>query len=72
MPNIKFAFVLDRTKKLQNRTFDSGVLATDISKFVSSAHTENASRIRILSNFDERANEKSCLPFKEFAKYYRK
>jgi hypothetical protein len=72
MPNIKFAFILDRTKKLQNRTFDSGVLATDISKFVSSADTENGSRIRILSKFDERANDKSYLPFKEFAKYYRK
>jgi hypothetical protein len=63
---------LDRTKKLQNRTFDSGVLATDISKFVSSAHTDTASRIRILSNFDDKSNTKTYSSFADFAKYFRK
>jgi hypothetical protein len=63
---------LDRTKKLQNRTFDSSTLANDISKFVASAHTENAGRIRILSNFDDRTNVKAYLSFNEFANYYRK
>ncbi|CAF1089274.1 unnamed protein product [Rotaria sp. Silwood1] len=60
----------DRTKKLQNRTFDSGTLIVDISKFVSSAHTENANRIHILSNFDDRTNDKIYLSFSEFSKYY--
>jgi len=64
-----FIFFLDRTKKLQNRTFDSSILANDISKFVTSAHTDNASRIRILSNFDDRSNGKNYISFNEFAKY---
>jgi hypothetical protein len=66
------SFLLDRTKKLQNRTFDSGVLAGDISKFVSSPEKDNADRIRILSNFDDRVNGRNYLSFSEFAKYYRK
>ncbi|CAF2722281.1 unnamed protein product [Rotaria sp. Silwood2] len=62
----------DRTKKLQNRTFDSATLVTDISKFVSSAHTENANRIHVLSDFDDRTNEKAYLSFGEFSKYHHK
>jgi hypothetical protein len=65
-------FFLDRTKKLQNRTFDSSILANDISKFVSSAHTDTNSRIRILSSFDDRANGKNYLSFNQFDKYYSK
>ncbi len=68
----KSSCFLDRTKKLQNRTFDSSILASDISKFVSSAHTDIASRIRILSNFDDKSNNKTYVPFSEFAKYFRK
>jgi hypothetical protein len=66
-----FSF-LDRTKKLQNRTFDSGVLANDISKFVASANKESAGCIRVLSSFDDRANSKNYIPFTEFAQYFRK
>ncbi len=68
----KIRIFLDRTKKLQNRTFDSATLITDISKFVSSADTESASRILILSSFDDRENGKNCVSFKGFAKYNRK
>lgn len=63
---------LDRTKRIQNRTFDSSILASDISKFVSSAETESAGRIRILSNFNDRVNEKNFILFTVFSKYYRK
>ncbi|CAM4894403.1 unnamed protein product [Rotaria socialis] len=60
----------DRTKKLQNRTFDTGILAADISKFVLSTHTESANRIHVLSNFNDRENGKTFLSFGEFSKYY--
>ena len=65
-------FSTDRTKKIQNRTFDSSILATDVSKFVSSAETDEASSIRVLSNFDDRNNTKSHTPFSGFIKYDRK
>jgi hypothetical protein len=68
----KICIFLDRTKRLQNRTFDSSILANDISKFVLTAENESASRIRILSNFDDRTNGKNYMSFTEFAKYYRK
>ncbi|CAF1534675.1 unnamed protein product [Rotaria magnacalcarata] len=60
----------DRTKKLQNRTFDTGILAADISKFVLSTHTDSANRIYVLSTFDDRTNGKNVLSFGEFSKYY--
>ncbi|CAF1010978.1 unnamed protein product [Adineta steineri] len=60
----------DRTKKLQNRTFDSTVLSSDISKFVGSANAENARAIRVLSNFDDKTNGKHYITFGAFSKYY--
>jgi len=57
---------------LQNRTFDTAILAADISKLVVSANTENASPIHVLSSFDDRANGRNYLSFKEFSKYFRK
>ena len=61
----------DRTKKLQNRTFDSGCLPSDISKFIASAHTSNVEHILLLSNFDDKTNSKPTLPFSTFNAYYR-
>ena len=63
---------LDRTKKLQNRTFDSGALASDISRFVTTSEKENANGIRVLSSFDDRANGRSYILFNKFTKYYGK
>ena len=64
--------LLERTKKLQYRTFDSGILAIDISKFVSTAHTEKASYIRVLSTLDNRTNNKTYRSFTDFDSYYGK
>ncbi|CAF4878580.1 unnamed protein product, partial [Rotaria sp. Silwood1] len=60
----------DRTKNLQYRTFDSLILAIDIRKFVSTAHTENGYHIRVLSNLDDSTNAKNYKSFTDFDKYY--
>ncbi|CAF1106330.1 unnamed protein product [Rotaria sp. Silwood1] len=60
----------DRTKNLQYRTFDSLILAIDIRKFVSTAHTENGHHIRVLSNLDDSTNAKNYKSFTDFDKYY--
>ncbi len=57
---------------MENRTLDSSILAHDISKLVESANKENASPMHVLSNFDDRANSRHYLSFKEFSKYFRK
>jgi len=62
----------ERTKKLQYRTFDSNILANDINKFVSTAHSEKASYIRILSSFDNRTDNKPYRSFTDFDRYYGK
>lgn len=61
--------ILDRTKKLQNRTFDSNILATDISKFVSTSDSVNNDSIRVLSSFDDKTNAREYLSFQLFSKY---
>jgi hypothetical protein len=64
--------LLDRTKRAQNRTFDSTILSIDISNFISTLHTEDGNHIRILSNFDDIKNRKSIKSCNEFTRYYGK
>jgi len=60
---------LDRRKQIQNRKFNSPTLPDDIRKFVSSSSSKNASRIRILSNFDDEINGETYKSYAEFSKY---
>ncbi|CAF0805019.1 unnamed protein product [Rotaria sordida] len=60
----------NHTKQLQNRTFDSSILAIDIRKFVTTAHTQNGSYIRVLSNLNDLENATNYKSFKDFDKYY--
>jgi hypothetical protein len=62
--------VVDRTKSIEHRTFDSSMLSNGISRFVSKVRSENFSHIRVLSNFDGETNSKTYKLFAEFAKYY--
>jgi len=64
--------LLDRVKGIQNHTLNVATLINDISKFVSTTNTNEADRIRILSNFDNNTTDKAYKSYKDFAKYYRK
>lgn len=44
----------------------------DICRFVLTANADKASYIRILSNFDDKPNNKVYKSYKDFTKYYRK
>ncbi|UJR22445.1 hypothetical protein I4U23_025505 [Adineta vaga] len=59
-----------RMKKLQYRTFDTNILPNDIVKFVTTAHTEKASYIRVLSNIDNSNNMGNYRLFTDFEEYY--
>ncbi|CAF1076025.1 unnamed protein product [Adineta steineri] len=58
------------TNKFQYRTFDSSILPIDIKKFVTTAYTENASHIRVLSNLGNNNDDRKYRSFTDFDKYY--
>ncbi|CAF1318521.1 unnamed protein product [Rotaria magnacalcarata] len=60
----------NRRKQLQYFTFASSILVMDIKKLINTAHTENGSHIRILSNLDNQTNAKNYKSFKDFEKYF--
>ncbi len=61
--------LLEAGKRIQYHTFNSTTLANDIRKFVSTSSSENTSRIRILSNFDDQINGETYKSYAEFSKY---
>ncbi len=63
---------LDHTNTIRYRSFNSSMLSSDISQFVSEALSDSRRHIRILCNFDNGVNGKTYKSFAEFSKYYRK
>ncbi|CAF0767381.1 unnamed protein product [Adineta ricciae] len=59
-----------RTNKFQYRTFDTNNLSNDIVKFVTTAHAEKASHIRVLANIDNSNNMRNYRLFTDFDEYY--
>ncbi|CAF1038256.1 unnamed protein product [Adineta ricciae] len=59
-----------RTNKFQYRTFDTNNLSNDIVKFVTTAHAERASHIRVLANIDNSNSMKNYRLFTDFDEYY--
>jgi len=61
--------LLEAGNRIQYHTFNPTALVNDIRKFVSLSSSENTSRIRILSNFDDEINGEAYKSYAEFSKY---
>ena len=67
----KFCY-LDKKDTVYYRTFNSSMLSSDISRFVSDARSDNRRYVCVLYGFKNNVNERIYKSCAEFCKYYGK